>query len=59
MTSGDYIYVGVAVGAGWQTLVAYVNIGCNYIFGIPLGLVLGLKLGLGVEVYMLRKLTLS
>lgn len=50
MTSGDYIYVGVAVGAGWQTLVAYVNIGCNYIFGIPLGLVLGLKLGLGVEV---------
>lgn len=40
---------GVAVGAGWQTLVAYVNIGCNYIFGIPLGLVLGLKLGLGVE----------
>ncbi|TXG56226.1 hypothetical protein EZV62_017539 [Acer yangbiense] len=34
---------GVAVGAGWQGVVAYVNIGCYYLFGIPLGLVLGFK----------------
>ncbi|XP_057529239.1 protein DETOXIFICATION 30-like isoform X1 [Amaranthus tricolor] len=40
---------GVAVGAGWQALVAYINIGCYYIFGIPLGLSLGYLLGLGVQ----------
>ncbi|KAI9093570.1 hypothetical protein K1719_027019 [Acacia pycnantha] len=29
---------GVAVGAGWQSIVAYVNIGCYYyIIGIPVG----------------------
>ncbi|KAJ4961771.1 hypothetical protein NE237_021681 [Protea cynaroides] len=39
---------GVAIGAGWQALVAYVNIGCYYILGIPLGLILGYKIGLGV-----------
>lgn len=41
---------GVAIGAGWQALVAYVNIGCYYAFGVPLGLLLGYKLQLGVEV---------
>ncbi|PIA51716.1 hypothetical protein AQUCO_01100531v1 [Aquilegia coerulea] len=40
---------GVAIGAGWQTLVAYINIACYYIFGIPLGLILGYKLDLGVK----------
>ncbi|KAJ7953561.1 Protein DETOXIFICATION [Quillaja saponaria] len=40
---------GVAVGAGWQTVVAYVNIGCYYLFGIPLGLILGYKLDMGVK----------
>ncbi|KAK7361620.1 hypothetical protein VNO77_03691 [Canavalia gladiata] len=39
---------GVAVGAGWQTAVAYINIGCYYLFGIPLGLLLGYKFDLGV-----------
>lgn len=32
---------GVAIGAGWQSIVAYVNIGCYYIIGIPVGIVLG------------------
>ncbi|KAE8704176.1 putative ubiquitin-protein ligase [Hibiscus syriacus] len=32
---------GVAVGAGWQSLVAYINIGCYYIFGLPVGILLG------------------
>ncbi|KAK4429123.1 protein DETOXIFICATION 33 [Sesamum alatum] len=32
---------GVAVGAGWQSLVAYINIGCYYIVGFPLGILLG------------------
>ncbi|XP_044491602.1 protein DETOXIFICATION 29-like [Mangifera indica] len=39
---------GVAIGAGWQAVVAYVNIGCYYVFGIPLGLILGYKVGWGV-----------
>ncbi|GAB2220463.1 hypothetical protein Droror1_Dr00008114 [Drosera rotundifolia] len=40
---------GVAIGAGWQAFVAYVNIGCYYVFGVPLGLILGYKLGFGVK----------
>ncbi|XP_048137499.1 protein DETOXIFICATION 29-like isoform X2 [Rhodamnia argentea] len=40
---------GVAVGAGWQAAVAYVNIACYYLFGVPLGLVFGYKLGWGVK----------
>ncbi|XP_026458476.1 protein DETOXIFICATION 35-like [Papaver somniferum] len=28
---------GVAVGGGWQALVAYINLACYYIFGLPLG----------------------
>nr|VDD51819.1 unnamed protein product [Brassica oleracea] len=28
---------GVAVGCGWQTFVAKVNVGCYYIIGIPIG----------------------
>jgi len=39
---------GVAIGAGWQAVVAYVNIACYYIFGIPLGLTMGYKLNMGV-----------
>ncbi|OAY34480.1 protein DETOXIFICATION 29 [Manihot esculenta] len=40
---------GVAIGAGWQAAVAYVNIACYYVVGIPLGLILGYKLGMGVR----------
>ncbi|CAL1360080.1 unnamed protein product [Linum trigynum] len=39
---------GVAIGAGWQAAVAYVNIGCYYLFGIPLGLILGYQFDMGV-----------
>ncbi|KAL5224836.1 hypothetical protein ABZP36_011475 [Zizania latifolia] len=38
---------GVAVGAGWQMLVAFVNIGCYYLVGIPFGVLFGFKLKLG------------
>ncbi|XP_010684414.2 protein DETOXIFICATION 33 [Beta vulgaris subsp. vulgaris] len=38
---------GVAIGAGWQSLVAYINIACYYLFGLPAGIVLGFKYGLG------------
>ncbi|XP_073029101.1 protein DETOXIFICATION 33-like isoform X1 [Primulina eburnea] len=40
---------GVAVGAGWQASVALVNIGCYYVFGLPLGALLGYKFDLGVK----------
>ncbi|XP_073151750.1 protein DETOXIFICATION 40-like [Henckelia pumila] len=40
---------GVAVGCGWQTFVAYVNVGCYYIVGLPLGVVLGFKFNLGAK----------
>ncbi|GFP82651.1 protein transparent testa 12 [Phtheirospermum japonicum] len=40
---------GVAIGAGWQGLIAYVNIVCYYVFGVPLGLILGYQLNMGVK----------
>nr|GMC78678.1 protein DETOXIFICATION 40-like [Ipomoea batatas] len=40
---------GVAVGCGWQSFVAYVNVGCYYIVGIPLGCLLGFKFDLGAK----------
>ncbi|KAL8499162.1 hypothetical protein ACS0TY_022222 [Phlomoides rotata] len=43
-------YEGVAVGAGWQSVVAYINIGCYYIVGLPLGIVLGFVFNFGATV---------
>ncbi|KAB1199495.1 Protein TRANSPARENT TESTA 12 [Morella rubra] len=40
---------GVAVGCGWQAFVAYVNVGCYYVIGVPVGAVLGFKFGLGAK----------
>ncbi|KAI8001518.1 Protein DETOXIFICATION 40 [Camellia lanceoleosa] len=40
---------GVAVGCGWQAFVAYVNVGCYYIVGIPLGAVLGFYFNFGAK----------
>ncbi|KAK4786542.1 hypothetical protein SAY86_010375 [Trapa natans] len=42
------ILSGVAVGSGWQAVVAYVNIATYYIIGLPIGCVLGFKTSLGV-----------
>ncbi|CAI0468286.1 unnamed protein product [Linum tenue] len=38
---------GVAVGCGWQAFVAYVNVGCYYIIGVPAGVLLGITFNLG------------
>ncbi|PWA50586.1 multi antimicrobial extrusion protein [Artemisia annua] len=40
---------GVAVGCGWQTFVAYVNIGCYYVVGVPLGVLLAFKFDFGAK----------
>ncbi|BBH08717.1 detoxifying efflux carrier 35 [Prunus dulcis] len=39
----------VAIGGGWQAMVAYINLGCYYIFGHPLGHLLGYTATLGVS----------
>ncbi|XP_031493381.1 protein DETOXIFICATION 27-like isoform X1 [Nymphaea colorata] len=39
---------GVAVGSGWQAFVAYINIGCYYLVGVPVGAVLCWVLDLSV-----------
>nr|XP_009760618.1 PREDICTED: LOW QUALITY PROTEIN: protein TRANSPARENT TESTA 12 [Nicotiana sylvestris] len=43
------IFSGVAVGCGWQAFVAYVNVGCNYAVGIPVGCLLGFRFDLGAK----------
>ncbi|KAF2305882.1 hypothetical protein GH714_008574 [Hevea brasiliensis] len=51
VTKNDFpkVFTGVAVGAGWQLLVAFINTGCYYIIGLPIGAVLGYKINLGVK----------
>ncbi|KAJ0836358.1 putative multi antimicrobial extrusion protein [Helianthus annuus] len=40
---------GVAVGCGWQAFVAYVNVGCYYVVGVPLGSLLAFKFNFGAK----------
>ncbi|URE17094.1 protein TRANSPARENT TESTA [Musa troglodytarum] len=49
LNSVQPVLSGVAVGSGWQALVAYVNIGTYYIIGIPCGLILGWIFEFGVQ----------
>ncbi|KAE9589073.1 putative multi antimicrobial extrusion protein [Lupinus albus] len=49
LNSVQPVISGVAVGGGWQGLVAYINIGCYYLFGLPMGFLLGYKVNLGVK----------
>ncbi|KAI3888525.1 hypothetical protein MKW92_031174 [Papaver armeniacum] len=37
------------ISCGWQALVAYINLACYYIFGLPLGFLMGYKANLGVQ----------
>ncbi|KAK9292117.1 hypothetical protein L1049_020075 [Liquidambar formosana] len=48
LNSVQPVVSGVAIAGGWQALVAYINLGCYYIFGLPLGFLLGYKANLGV-----------
>ncbi|CAL9160466.1 protein DETOXIFICATION 33-like [Musa acuminata AAA Group] len=49
LSSVQPVLTGVAVGAGWQTLVAYINLGCYYLVGIPVGCLLAYYFDLGVK----------
>ncbi|VAI04102.1 unnamed protein product [Triticum turgidum subsp. durum] len=49
LNSVQPVLSGVAVGAGWQSAVAYVNITSYYMIGIPLGVVLGYIVGFQVK----------
>ncbi|KAJ3690455.1 hypothetical protein LUZ61_019619 [Rhynchospora tenuis] len=44
------VLIGVTVGAGWQNLLACVNIACYYFVGVPLGVILGHLTSFGVKV---------
>lgn len=49
LNSVQPVISGVAVGGGWQAIVAYINLFCYYVVGLPLGFLLGYKTRLGVE----------
>ncbi|XP_047153348.1 protein DETOXIFICATION 21-like [Vigna umbellata] len=72
MNSVQPVLSGVSVGAGWQSIVAYVNIGCYYLIGIPVGVLLnhffhldvkgiwiGMLFGTFVQTVMLITITLK
>ncbi|PWZ26219.1 Protein DETOXIFICATION 30 [Zea mays] len=49
LNSVQPVLSGVAVGAGWQWLVAYINLGCYYLVGIPVGYIIAFPLRGGVQ----------
>ncbi|KAG8372248.1 hypothetical protein BUALT_Bualt12G0046700 [Buddleja alternifolia] len=49
LNSVQPVLSGVAIGAGWQSVVVYVTLGSYYLIGIPIGLVLGYVVKLQVE----------
>lgn len=49
LNSVQPVLSGVAVGGGWQALIAYINLGCYYVVGVPVGLLLGYKFDFGVK----------
>ncbi|KAA8530795.1 hypothetical protein F0562_005581 [Nyssa sinensis] len=53
LNSVQPVLSGVAVGSGWQSYVAYINIGCYYIIGVPLGFVIGWVFHQGVMVRLM------
>nr|KJB26651.1 hypothetical protein B456_004G253200 [Gossypium raimondii] len=50
LNSVQPVLSGVAVGAGWQSIVAWVNIASYYLVGIPIGVVLGYVFKMEVKV---------
>lgn len=48
LNSVQPVLSGVAVGSGWQSYVAYINIGCYYVVGLPIGIIMGWVFNSGV-----------
>ncbi|OWM80972.1 hypothetical protein CDL15_Pgr007003 [Punica granatum] len=48
LNSVQPILSGVAVGSGWQAYVAYINLGCYYGIGLPLGFLMGWVFNLSI-----------
>lgn len=46
-----FVFTGIVVGTGLQAWVAYINLFCYYIIGLPLALVMGWISHLGVSVH--------
>ncbi|KAL0709310.1 hypothetical protein Bca4012_016288 [Brassica carinata] len=49
LNSVQPVLSGVAIGSGWQSFVAYINLGCYYFIGLPLGFVMGWIFKTGVK----------
>ncbi|MCD9560285.1 hypothetical protein HAX54_018807 [Datura stramonium] len=49
LNSVQPVLSGVAVGSGWQSKVAYINLGSYYLVGVPLGILMGMLLHTGLE----------
>ncbi|XP_072982999.1 protein DETOXIFICATION 21-like [Typha latifolia] len=49
LNSVQPVLSGVAIGAGYQSLVAYVSMGSYYLIGIPIGVLLGYLIGYQVK----------
>ncbi|OVA00716.1 Multi antimicrobial extrusion protein [Macleaya cordata] len=49
LSSIQPVLSGMAVGAGWQSVIAWVNIGCYLVVGLTSGVVMGYKFHLGVQ----------
>lgn len=57
MNSVQPVLSGVAIGAGWQSTVVYVNLGSYYLIGIPFGAILGYVIKLQVQGVWIGMLT--
>ncbi|RZC46896.1 hypothetical protein C5167_039843 [Papaver somniferum] len=49
LNSVQPVLSGVAIGSGWQASVAFINLGCYYVVGLPVGAILGWVFNLGVS----------
>lgn len=49
LNSVQPILSGVAIGSGWQDCVAWINLGCYYLLGLPTGLILKYVFNQGVK----------
>ncbi|KAK9109582.1 hypothetical protein Sjap_017642 [Stephania japonica] len=55
LSSIQPILSGLAIGAGWQTMVAYINIGSYYLVGMTVGCILAFKFNFGLEATLAKE----